>query len=89
MQFILPDDFSNVRTGRQNNRPAEFIVRTGLTHQGMLYRTNFTAPYSVNPSHWKSTNVGLFMLVAGFVAGIVVMRKGGSGNNDKKKGRAA
>jgi hypothetical protein len=87
--FTLPDDFSNVRTGRSNNRPAEFTVRAGLTNEGTLYRSNFTAPYSVNPSHWKSTNVGLFMLLAGFVTGIVVMRKGRPENNNKKKGRAA
>jgi len=54
-----------------------------------LYRTNFTAPYSVNPSHWKSNTVGLFMLIFGFVSGIVVMRRAKPATTDKKKGGTA
>jgi hypothetical protein len=94
--FTLPDDFQNVRTGRNNNRPAEFMIRTGYVAEDsegkMLYRTNFTAPYSVNPSHWQSNSVGLFMLLSGFAVGLVVMRRGkttSSAATAKPKGRAA
>ena len=87
--FTLPDDFKDVRAGRSNNKPAEFMIRTGYVDEEVLYRTNFTAPYSVNPSHWKSSTVGLFMLLFGFVTGIVVMRRTKPAANDKKKGRAS
>lgn len=89
VSFTLPDDFTNVRTGASNNRPAEFMLRTGYVAGEMLYRTNFTAPYSVNPSHWESKNVGLFMLLAGFVSGIVVMRRDKPASQEKNKGSAA
>ncbi|MCW8826138.1 MAG: DUF4198 domain-containing protein, partial [Gammaproteobacteria bacterium] len=77
--FSMPDDFKNVRTGRRNNRPGEFMIRTGYVANDVdgerLYRTNFTAPYYVNPSHWQSDTVGLFMLVSGFAVGLVLMRR--------------
>lgn len=92
VSFVLPDDFKNIRTGRRNNRPAEYTIRTGYVanEKGseMLYRTNFTAPYSVNPSHWKSSNVGLFMLLSGFAVGLVVMRRSKPEIAPKKKGTA-
>jgi len=87
--FTLPDDFKNIRPGRSKNRPAEFLIRTGYVDGDMLYRTNFSAPYSVNPSHWKSDTVGLFMLLSGFAVGLVVMRRGKSATTNNKKGRAA
>jgi hypothetical protein len=89
VSFVLPDDFKDVRTGRNNNKPAEFMLRTGYVDGDMLYRTNFSAPYSVNPSHWQSSTVGLFMLLFGFVSGIVVMRRAKPATNDKKKAGAA
>jgi hypothetical protein len=89
VSFTLPDDFINVRTGASNNRPAEFMLRTGYVDGEMLYRTNFTAPYSVNPSHWESSRVGLFMLLAGFVSGIVVMRRGKPASKEENKRSAA
>ncbi len=89
VSFTLPDDFTNVRTGRSNNKPADFMLRTGYVDDGVLYRTNFSAPYSVNPSHWKSDTVGLFMLLFGFVSGIVVIRRAKPETSEKKKGGAA
>lgn len=89
VSFTLPDDFKNIQSGRRKNKPAELTLRTGYVDGEMLYRTNFTTPYSVNPSHWKSNSVGLFMLVFGFVSGIVVMRRSKSATTDKKKGGAA
>lgn len=85
VSFILPDDFKNIRAGRRNNKPADFMIRTGYVDGEMLYRTNFTAPYSANPSHWQSSSVGLFMLLFGFVSGIVVMRRAKPATTDKKK----
>ncbi len=89
VSFVLPDDFKNVRTGRSNNKPGDFLLRTGHVDEGVLYRTNFSAPYSVNPSHWQSSSVGLFMLVFGFASGIVVMRRAKPATDDKKNGGAA
>jgi hypothetical protein len=93
VSFVLPDDFKRVVAGRRNNPPGEFIVRAGYSNDGTLYRTNFTHAYSTDPSHWQSTNVGVFMLIAGFVTGIVLMRKGSgtvtSNKKTAKKGSAA
>lgn len=79
VSFTLPEDFSRVVAGRQSNPPAEFVVRTGTYQNGMLYRTNLSAAYHVNPLNWQSNGVGLFMLGAGFVSGLVMMRRRGEG----------
>lgn len=78
VRFDLPDDFTRVVPGRDANPGAEFVVRTGTVANDMLYRTNLSAAYYVNPRHWQSTQVGLFMLGAGFISGLIVMRRGRS-----------
>lgn len=88
VQFIFPDDFPDVKVGRSNNPAAEFTLRTGVSHEGILYRTTLSGPYSVNPSHWQSVNAGLFLLMAGFVTGIVVMRNKKPALAVKNKGAA-
>jgi len=74
-RFVIPDDFPRVVPGRRNNPPAEMVVRAGYTDDGTLYRTNLSAPYYTNPSNWNSFGAGLFMLGAGFLAGVMIMRR--------------
>lgn len=75
----LPDDFKDVKAGRRANKPAEFVLQASHSVQGMEYVTTLSADYHVNPSHWRSTAGGLLAMLAGFVGGlIVVRRKGGS-----------
>ncbi len=72
--FTIPDDFKHIKAGRRANQPAEFIVRTAHI-DNTTYRSNFTAPYNVNPSHWQSNSGGILALSLGFISGLVIMRK--------------
>lgn len=78
-EVVLPDDFVDVRTGRSHNRPGDFVVRTALVSEGHTYRTTLNASYSVNPSHWQSTGLGGLVLAAGFLTGLIVLRRAGRG----------
>lgn len=71
----LPDDFSDVQSGRSNNRPADFVVATSLERDGYSYQTTVSAAYYVNPSHWRSLSGGLLAMFAGVVSGLLVLRR--------------
>jgi hypothetical protein len=75
----LPDDFSDVQPGRRSNAPADFVVATVYEEQGRRYHTTMSAPYYVNPSHWRSTVGGLIAMLAGGLAGFVVLRRSRNG----------
>ncbi|OOZ42366.1 hypothetical protein BOW53_00580 [Solemya pervernicosa gill symbiont] len=85
VSFPVPDDFSRVMPGHSNNPKGEFIVRTGHVDNGRLYRTNLTADYRVDPGHWQSNGVALFMLGGGFAAGLLVTRRRNDAENKKAK----
>ena len=73
--FTLPDDFKEIKPGRRANKPAEFLLRTVHIDNNITYKTNFSAPYSVNPSHWQSNAGGILALSIGFISGIMIMRR--------------
>lgn len=75
ISFELPDDFTDVQPGRSANRPSEFVLSTAHRAEGKQYTTTFSAPYYVNPSHWRSTAGGLMAMFAGMVTGLVVLRR--------------
>ena len=94
VDFTLPDDFTDIKPGRRANKPGEFILRTAHVDGEITYSTTFTAPYSVNPSHWNSNLGGLVTLSLGFISGIVIMRKHNKKvslekNNKKRQGAAS
>jgi hypothetical protein len=82
--LYLPDDFSEVEPGRRNNRPAEFVVATGLEVDGRRYHTTLSAPYFVSPHHWQSFTGGLLAMCAGVISGLVVLRRSRKGNEAHK-----
>lgn len=84
--FHLPDDFTDVQPGRRSNPPADFVLRVAHVAQGEQYHTTLSAPYYVNPSHWRSTGGGLAAMLAGVVTGFVVLRRSRRDGTDK--GRA-
>lgn len=84
--FHLPDDFSEVKAGRRSNPPAEFVLATAHKADNKQYQTTLSAPYYVNPSHWRSTGGGLAAMFAGVVTGFVVLRRSQKGSD--KAGRA-
>lgn len=81
VEVSLPDDFSDVQPGRSNNRPAEFVVSVSHDVGGTQYHTTLSAPYYVNPSHWRSTTGGLAAMFAGVVTGFVVLRRSRQGGD--------
>ncbi|MCW8931248.1 MAG: DUF4198 domain-containing protein [Gammaproteobacteria bacterium] len=85
VNFTLPEDFQDIKPGRRANKPAEFILRTVHISDGITYKTNFSAPYSVNPSHWNSNLGGILSLSVGFLSGIVIMRRHNNKMNEEKK----
>lgn len=83
--FTLPEDFQDIKPGRRANKPAEFILRTAHISENITYKSNFSAPYSVNPSHWQSNAGGILVLSMGFISGILVMRRHNKNNTKNKK----
>ena len=93
VDFTLPDDFTDIKPGRRANKPSEFFLRTAHVDGNKTYKTNFSASYSVNPSHWQSNLGGVITLSLGFISGIVIMRKHNrkvseQNNNKKRRGAA-
>lgn len=89
VSFVLPDDFKDIKPGRRANKPQDFLLRTVHIADNITYKTNFSAPYSVNPSHWQSNSGGLLALSIGFISGIVIMRRHNNNNPQKKKKKPA
>lgn len=82
LRFTLPDDFPETKPGRENNRPAEFVLQAETERDGRTYRTSLSGQYHVDPVHWRSFELGMMVLGAGFVTGLVVNRR------KPKQGRA-
>jgi hypothetical protein len=73
--FRLPEDFpETVPAGERDKRSAEFAVSATTTLAGMSYETMLTARYYVNPSHWQSSKLGLFVTGLGFFVGSLIGR---------------
>jgi hypothetical protein len=75
VEFTLPEDFSHVAPGRENNAPAEFMVSTAHGASARAYRTTLSADYHASPSHWESNLGGGLALAAGFACGLVLLRR--------------
>lgn len=74
IHFVMPDDFSHIQPGRRANKPAEFVLTTHHQAIGKQYQTTLSAAYHVNPSHWQSNSLALWMLGIGFVGGLGLVR---------------
>ncbi len=70
--LVLPDDFRDVREGRENNRPGEFVLRSEFNNGEDSYITTLSAPYSTNPSHWQSLALGAAVIGGGAVFGVLM-----------------
>ncbi|MCW8855499.1 MAG: hypothetical protein OQK76_09190 [Gammaproteobacteria bacterium] len=70
----IPEDFSNIKSGRRNNRPAEFTLISSITQNETKYQTTLNADYHVNPSHWQSRLGGGLTILFGFIGGLMVLR---------------
>jgi hypothetical protein len=88
VRFTLPDDFPETQPGRENNRPAEFVLQGEVERDGRRYLTSLSAPYHVDPAHWQSFQLGVMVLGVGFVSGLVVNRRKPHDTANGKQGRA-
>lgn len=84
VSFVFPDDFKDVKPGRRANKAQDFLLRTVHIKNNITYKTNFSAPYSVNPEHWQSNSGGILALSIGFISGLVLMRRHNKNIAEKK-----
>jgi len=87
VRFTLPDDFAETKPGARAKRPAEFVINSEHQLDGITYRTSLSAAYHADPAHWKSLPLGTAVLAMGFVAGIVITRRGKNNTTEHKPGK--
>jgi hypothetical protein len=72
--FTLPEDFTDIRPGRENNPAADFVLTVRYQQAGERYTSTLSMPYYVNPGHWQSSSLALAVGAGGFISGIGIMR---------------
>ncbi|WP_295054830.1 hypothetical protein [Sulfuricurvum sp.] len=74
--ITLPNDFKNVKVGRSENKPSEFLLSTQYRFGEHLYKSTLTMPYSLNPNDfWQSQSYGAITIFIGFLVGLVFYRR--------------
>lgn len=73
--ITLPNDFKEVKAGRSENRPSEFLL--SVWHKnGKEYASTLSMPYYVNPNDfWQSQSLGAVAIFIGFLGGVVLYRR--------------
>lgn len=74
--ITLPNDFKNVKVGRSENKPSEFLLSTQYRSGEHLYKSTLSMPYSLNPNDfWQSQSYGAGVIFIGFLGGLVFYRR--------------
>lgn len=74
--ITLPNDFKNVKVGRSENKPSEFLLSTQHRDGEHLYKSTLTMPYSLNPNdYWQSQTYGAGAIFIGFLGGLLMYRR--------------
>lgn len=74
--ITLPNDFKNVRVGRNENKPSEFLLTSEYRDGGHLYKSTLSMPYSLNPNdYWQSQPYGAGAIALGFLGGLFFYRR--------------
>jgi hypothetical protein len=69
--IALPNDFKNVKVGRSENKPSEFLLSTQHRFGEHLYKSTLSMPYSLNPNDfWQSQSYGAGAIFIGFLGGL-------------------
>ena len=84
VRFTLPDDFKVTKPGRKANRPAEFVVSSEHSVDGVSYRSSMSAAYYVDPNHWLSTELGFSVLALGFISGLGINKLTASSKQNRR-----
>ena len=72
----LPDDFEDVKVGRSENRPSEFLLTVEHRSGSTDYVSTFSMPYYVNPNdYWQSQELGAGAMLIGFLGGLFLYRR--------------
>ncbi len=78
--ITLPNDFKNVKVGRSENKPSEFLLSTQYRFGEHLYKSTLSMPYSLNPNDfWQSQSYGAGVILLGFLGGLVFYRRSKKG----------
>lgn len=75
VRFTFPDDLPEVKEGRRNNRPVEFVINSQLQRDDKTFTTTLSAQYHADPAHWQSLGLGVAVLGVGFVSGLALNRR--------------
>ncbi len=74
--LTLPNDFENVRVGRTENRPSEFLLTVRNRSGSTDYVSTLSMPYYVNPNdYWQSQELGAGAILIGFLGGMLLYRR--------------
>lgn len=72
----LPNDFNDVKVGRNANKPSEFLLATEHKDGEYLYKSTLSMPYSLNPNdYWQSQTYGAGAIFIGFLGGLLAYRR--------------
>lgn len=72
----LPNDFKNVKPGRSENKPSEFLLTANLNDSNLHYQSTLSMPYYANPNdYWQSQQLGGVAVFFGFVGGLLIYRR--------------
>ncbi|MGA9045828.1 hypothetical protein [Sulfuricurvum sp.] len=74
--ITLPNDFTDVRVGRSENKPSEFLLCVHHNKDFTEYTSTFSMPYYVNPNDfWQSQSWGTGAIFIGFLGGLLLYRR--------------
>lgn len=74
--ITLPNDFTDVRVGRSENKPSEFLLSVHHNDNFTAYTSTFSMPYHINPNDfWQSQSWGIGAIFLGFLGGIFLYRR--------------
>ena len=76
VNFVLPDDFPEVRPGRDANAPGEMTLGVEHATEGVRYATRLSAAYHADPGHWQSVSWGTGVAALGVLAGFAGSLRG-------------
>lgn len=80
--ITLPNDFTDVKIGRGQNKPSEFLLYTRHADGAMGYESALSMPYSPNPNdYWQSQELGAGAILIGFLGGMLLYRRFKGANN--------
>lgn len=74
--IALPNDFKDVSSVKEENKPSEFLLKTRYQKGEVVYVTTLSMPYSLNPNdYWQSQKYGAGAIFIGFLGGLFLYRR--------------